>query len=141
MRLRKKMTATQVTAVTNSYMSPHGTRCTASPRVVTPITWAASPRTFSARATRTQAPAGSREPRPRSVRPTAEGSPGVAATGPDPGTGPDSPGAPDTDPAPAPAAAVAAGTPAVTPAVTSCGTWGAAGSALDECRPKAKSPA
>ena len=37
------MTATQVTVVTNSYMSPHGTRCTARPRMTTPRMCAASP--------------------------------------------------------------------------------------------------
>src|SRR4029077_16873227 len=56
MRKRKKVTATQVTVVTNSYMSPHGTRCTASPRLTTPTMCAASPTTVRPTATCTQRP-------------------------------------------------------------------------------------
>ncbi len=44
---RKNSTATQVTAMTNSYMSPHGTRCTARPRMTTPAMCAMTPSTVS----------------------------------------------------------------------------------------------
>ena len=51
---RKNSTATQVTAMTNSYMSPHGTRCTARPRMTTPAMCAMTPSTVSPSPARTQ---------------------------------------------------------------------------------------
>src|ERR1039458_3098114 len=159
MSARKKMAATQVTDVTNSYMSPHGTRCTASPRVVTPMTCAASPSALSTRAARTQDPVGSQEPRLRPPWPAEAGSrsaypvgPGPDPADPDPDPGPadsdpadSDPGPADPDPAdsspaaadPDPAPTLAAGTPAA----TNSGTSAAGVSPLDGCRPKAKSPA
>src|ERR1700730_1052386 len=98
MRARKKMTATQVTAVTNSYMSPHGTRGTASPRVSTPVRCTARPRALSARDTRTQRTAGAQDPRLRSPGP---GTPGGGAPSADPGpatAGPPATGPVATDP-------------------------------------------
>src|SRR5216684_8985300 len=121
MRARKKTTATQVTPVTNSYISPPGTRCTASPRVSTPVRCTARPRAFSARATRTQRPAGTQDSRLRSPRP---GTPGGGAPSADPGPAATGPAA--TDP-------VGAG-PAASP-----GPGGR--TAVDGCRPNAKSPA
>src|SRR5215472_18764581 len=56
MRTKKKMTATQVAVVTNSYMSPHGTRWTASPRLTTPTMSAASPTAVRQTASRTHSP-------------------------------------------------------------------------------------
>src|ERR1035438_426790 len=150
MSARKKMTATQVTDVTNSYMSPHGTRCTASPRVVTPMTCAASPSMFSTRAARTQDPVGSLEPRLRPPWTTAAGSRGArpVAPGPDPADpdpGPADSDLADSDPAaadPGPALTLVTGTLATgTPAATSSGTSAAGTSPWDGCRPKAKSPA
>ncbi len=55
---RTTITAMQVNAVMNSYMLPHGTRCSASPRVTMPRMCAASPSTVSASAARSQSPAG-----------------------------------------------------------------------------------
>src|SRR5271170_2869887 len=54
---RKKMAATQVSAVTNSYMLPHGARCTASPLVTTAAVCATTPTALSARAVCTHRPA------------------------------------------------------------------------------------
>src|SRR5580693_3085382 len=54
---RKKMAATQVSAVTNSYMLPQGARCTASPLVTTATTCASTPTVLSAMAACTQGPA------------------------------------------------------------------------------------
>src|SRR5580700_1914325 len=54
---RKKMAATQVSAVTNSYMLPHGARCTASPLVTTATVCATTPAALSAMAARTHGPA------------------------------------------------------------------------------------
>src|SRR5271170_6635275 len=54
---RKKMAATQVSAVTNSYMLPQGARCTASPLVTTATVCATTPTALSARAACTQRPA------------------------------------------------------------------------------------
>src|SRR5438874_12844530 len=51
------MTATQVRAVTNSYMLPQGARWTASPRVMTADVGAAAPIAASATAVATQRPA------------------------------------------------------------------------------------
>src|ERR1039457_6519351 len=159
MSARKKMAATQVTDVTNSYMSPHGTRCTASPRVVTPMTCAASPSALSTRAARTQDPVGSQEPRLRPPWPAEAGSrsaypvgpgPDPADPDPDPGPADSDPGPADPDPAdsypaaadPDPAPTLAAGIPAArTPTATSSGTSAAGTSPWDGCRPKAKSPA
>src|SRR5713226_2397369 len=83
---RKKITATQVTEVTNSYMSPHGTRCTASPRMTTPRKCAATPKTVSAMAARTHWLAGASAERPGPAEPDpAEpdpaGPPAAAAPG------------------------------------------------------------
>src|SRR6185437_16068762 len=47
----------QVRAVTNSYMLPQGARCTASPRVITAVVWAATPSELSSTAATTQRPA------------------------------------------------------------------------------------
>src|SRR5215469_11310976 len=54
---RKKIAATQVSAVTNSYMLPQGARCTASPLVTTAVRCAATATTLSVMATRIQGPA------------------------------------------------------------------------------------
>src|SRR5580692_7438986 len=54
---RKKMAATQVSAVTNSYMLPHGARCTASPLVPTATVCATTPAALSAMAAWTHGPA------------------------------------------------------------------------------------
>src|SRR6266568_2995703 len=51
------MAATQVRAVTNSYMLPQGARWTASPRVMTAVVCAAAPIPASATAATTQRPA------------------------------------------------------------------------------------
>src|ERR1700691_5743838 len=51
------MAATHVSAVMNSYMSPHGARCTANPLVVTAITCARMPTALSVAAARTHGPA------------------------------------------------------------------------------------
>src|SRR5436189_5074718 len=51
------MTATQVRAVTNSYMLPQGARWTASPRVMTAVVCAAAPIMANATAATTQRPA------------------------------------------------------------------------------------
>src|ERR1700722_4824445 len=51
------MAATQVSAVMNSYMSPHGARSTASPLVVTATTCARMPIALSVAAARTHGPA------------------------------------------------------------------------------------
>ena len=75
-------TATQVTVVTNSYMSPHGTRCTASPRVTTPKMCAASPRTVKTMATWTQRPI---PPASRPAPGPAVGVAGADVPGPGPG--------------------------------------------------------
>src|SRR6201981_1155441 len=45
-------------AVTNSYMLPHGTRCSESPRVRIPRMWVMSPSTVRASAARIHGPAG-----------------------------------------------------------------------------------
>src|SRR5215470_6837332 len=57
MTIRKKMAATQVSAVTNSYMLPQGARCTASPLVTTATVWATTPTAASAMAAWTHGPA------------------------------------------------------------------------------------
>src|SRR5262245_30363166 len=69
----KAMTAAQVMAVTNSYMLPHGTRCSDSPRVRTPRLWRTSPSTVSTSAARTHGPAGAPPARQRlaATAPTA----------------------------------------------------------------------
>src|SRR5271163_3575583 len=54
---RKKMAATQVSAVTNSYMLPQGARCTASPLVTTATVCATTPTALSAMAAWTHRPA------------------------------------------------------------------------------------
>src|ERR1019366_4546267 len=54
----RTITAMQVIAVMNSYMLPHGTRCSEMPRVRMPVTWAARPMQVSVNASRTQNPAG-----------------------------------------------------------------------------------
>src|SRR5579863_4267179 len=99
------MAATQVSAVMNSYMSPHGARCTASPLVVTAITCAPMPSALSVAAARTHGPASAiarSAPTGRAGR--AAGTPGAA----EPAT-PEAPAAADADPADAaPTAASAA---------------------------------
>src|SRR5207244_2946753 len=72
---RNAMTAAQVIAMTNSYMLPHGTRCSAIPRVRMPRTWVARPITVRPSAARTQGPAGAPPARQRL---------GAASTGPAP---------------------------------------------------------
>src|ERR1035441_10975088 len=57
----RTITAMQVIAVMNSYMLPHGTRCSEMPRVRMPVTWAARPMQVSVNASRTQNPAGRRD--------------------------------------------------------------------------------
>src|SRR5580693_4281775 len=54
---RKKMAATQVSAVTNSYMLPQGARCTANPLVTTATVCATTPTALSASAVCTHPPA------------------------------------------------------------------------------------
>src|SRR5260221_10684499 len=103
MAARKNATATHVSAVTNSYMSPQGSRCTASPLVSTPALCATRPTQVSTTAVVTQNPTG---PRP-SRCPGTTAAP-AAPPGPPPTTGPpDStlpatapPHAPPPDPAP-----------------------------------------
>src|SRR5579859_3041115 len=114
------MPATQVSAVMNSYMSPHGARSTASPLVVTATTCAMMPSALSVAAARTHGPASAIDrsaPAGRTGRAAAEpaGSPPPAATpGPDPvALGPDAPASDvsESDPsstAPAEAAPTAA---------------------------------
>src|SRR5580698_5428167 len=83
MAARKNATATQVSAVTNSYMSPQGSRCTDSPLVTTPVVWAASPTQVRATAiatTRPTRPVVTTEPPP--AAPPAGGVPaGVSPAG------------------------------------------------------------
>src|ERR1700751_3557234 len=100
----------QVSAVMNSYMLPHGARCTASPRVTIAITCASMPSALSDTATRIHGPASHMDLKApgRFV-----GSAGIAG-----GTGSPGPSTePPTDPAPA-------ADPA--PTVASCATAGAA---------------
>src|SRR6516225_1005847 len=52
-------------AVTNSYMLPHGTRCSDSPRVRIPRMWVMSPSTVRASAARIHGPAGAPPARQR----------------------------------------------------------------------------
>src|SRR5690348_6624537 len=52
-------------AVTNSYMLPHGTRCSESPRVRIPRMWVTSPSTVRASAARIHGPAGAPPARQR----------------------------------------------------------------------------
>ena len=52
----KNRTATHDTEMTNSYMSPHGTRCTARPRVITPVMCRARPAVVRMSAIRTRRP-------------------------------------------------------------------------------------
>src|SRR5580704_14579880 len=54
---RKKMAATQVSAVTNSYIFPQGARCTASPLVTTATVCATAPTAARAMAACTHRPA------------------------------------------------------------------------------------
>src|SRR5262252_2780460 len=54
---RKKIAATQVSAVTNSYMLPQGARCTARPLVTTATACATTPTAASAMAASTHGPA------------------------------------------------------------------------------------
>src|ERR1700729_4037225 len=96
------MAATQVSAVMNSYMSPHGARCTASPLVVTATTWARMPSALSVAAARTHGPASAiarSAPTGRTGRaadPAVRPGPTAAPPTPAPGAlepGPDVPGA------------------------------------------------
>src|ERR1700685_2971435 len=63
----------QVIAARNSYMLPHGTRCSARPRVRIADTWKVAPTQVRANAVRTQSPDGQRP---------AAGLPGTAGGGP-----------------------------------------------------------
>src|SRR5215472_13790436 len=103
MTYRKNIAATQVRAETNSYMLPHGARCTAKPRVTTATRWARMPTTLNVSAIRTQGPAcqaAASAGTCRAGRATARPRPGVAAAS---GTlGP--PEAPSTEAAPESAA-------------------------------------
>src|ERR1700722_898739 len=92
------MAATQVSAVMNSYMSPHGARCTASPLVVTATTCARMPSALSVAAARTHGPASAIErstPAGRAGRAAAapaRAAPAAAPAGPDAvASGPDAP--------------------------------------------------
>src|SRR5580693_42310 len=103
------MAATQVSAVMNSYMSPHGARSTASPLVVTATTWARMPSALSVAAARTHGPASAiarNAPAGRTgraadpaVRPGPAAAPPAAVE-----SGPDAPGADSSSTAPADAA-------------------------------------
>src|SRR5579859_2051006 len=100
---RKKSTATQVRAVTNSYMLPQGARCTASPRVITAVVCAATPIEPSSTAAITQRPAA------RMARNAGTFSSGMEPATPPPPAGatgiPGAPGAPGSPGAAVPAAA------------------------------------
>src|ERR1700733_15104227 len=104
------MAATQVSAVMNSYMSPHGARCTASPLVVTATTWARMPSALSVAAARTHGPASAiarNAPAGRTGRPAGPAvRPGPAAA--PPALAPDVPG-PDVSGADSSSTAVDAG--------------------------------
>src|SRR5580700_10352454 len=81
------MAATHVSAVMNSYMSPHGARWTANPLVVTAITCARMPTALSVAAARTHGPASAiarNAPAGRTGRAAAPtiGLPGPAAAAP-----------------------------------------------------------
>src|SRR5215813_5997685 len=80
---RNAITAAHVIAMTNSYMLPHGTRCSAIPRVTMPRTCVTSPITLTASAARTHGPAGAPPARHRlaatTAGPAAAGSDGAAA--------------------------------------------------------------
>src|SRR5580692_11458144 len=86
MRPRKTRTATHETEITNSYMSPHGTRCTARPRVTTPVRCRATPAVVRTRAIRTRRPGGtSVRPRwPLATAPLPAGPPFPASLAPGP---------------------------------------------------------
>src|SRR5262245_39967810 len=76
---RNAITVAHVIAMTNSYMLPHGTRGSASPRVTMPRIWVTSPITVRASAARTHGPAGA--PPVRHRRAAATGGPASAAVG------------------------------------------------------------
>src|SRR6516162_10972789 len=76
---RNAITAAQVIAMTNSYMLPHGTRCSAMPRVTMPRIWVARPITVSASAARIHGPAGAPPARQRLGAATAGPAPPPAA--------------------------------------------------------------
>src|SRR6516164_7618997 len=101
---RKKMAATQVSAVTNSYMLPQGARCTASPLVTTAIVCATTPTAASAMAAWTHRPAW----------PIAR-SGGTATSGIESGTAGGPPGAAAPGPAVPPALSAGASGPDVAP--------------------------
>src|SRR6202034_2191964 len=112
------MAATHVSAVMNSYMTPHGARWTASPLVVTAITWARMPTALSVAAARTHGPASAiarSAPAGRTGRaadPAVRPGPAAALPAPAPAPvepgpdapGPDAPGADWSSTAPAEAA-------------------------------------
>src|SRR5262249_40746067 len=100
MRTKKKMTATQVTVVTHSYISPHGARCTASPRLTPPMMCATSPTAVRPMPTRTQRPippASRPAPGPAGVPAGADPGADVPAPG-EPGPAPGEPGAEPGEP-------------------------------------------
>src|SRR5580700_2963152 len=113
MATTKNATATQVSAVTNSYMSPQGSRCTDTPRRTTPVAWAARPRQTSATATATH--------RPTPVRPLVTAGPtpaGPSPARPSPARPSPARTSPAGDPTDPPAAPTSAGTRAAAAAFT-----------------------
>ena len=134
--------------MTNSYMSPHGTRCTASPRVITPAMCRASPAVVRMRAVRTRRPGRPAAlapwpPTARGCRPRRPAGPGnavrvrtAASAGPLRGPAPGGRRCPAARPGPA-----ADGAPAARPRRTSSGTSAAGVTGRGLRRPKAKSAA
>src|SRR5260370_39843279 len=111
MAARKNATATHVSAVTNSYMSPQGSRCTASPLVSTPAPCPARPTQVSTTAMVTQNPTGPRPSRWSGITDAPAPAPAAPPPAPPrpapPGPAPSDPAPSDPAPAgPAPSAAV-----------------------------------
>jgi hypothetical protein len=119
-------TAMHVNAAMNSYMLPHGTRSSASPRVVTAMSWDTSPTQVRPNAVRSQKPVGPRRAGEREP-------PAVAGCGAAPA------GAAVVAPGAAPAAMAALPLAAPTPA--SWGTLPGAATASRRCFANAKSHA
>src|SRR5579875_410162 len=132
MTVKKNSTAMQEIATTNSYMLPHGTRCTASPRVTTFSTCAARPTAASVTAARTHRPAslkaGLAEPgagRPSGAAAAAAGEDAEAAEGPEAGgPGTAEGGCPSLTPGATPGAVPPAALPAAPmPASSGTAAW------------------
>src|SRR6185437_6644389 len=139
MTYTKKMAATQVSAVTNSYMLPHGARCTANPRVTTATRCARMPTALSVTAARTQGPACQMARHAGACRDGSEGSTG---TSPADGVATSEADEADDGADPAPATPTAASSAVRSPAATvPAAPRTAAAAAARRGRPKAKSPA